>query len=173
MGDLGNQWTLNDWVNAKQAWLASQNMNHKRVKVYKFECFETQGTQDGIGNQVNPNELFRSPKWLARLDHVWLSSVKVFDTVKHGYFTTGDLDVYSEFYLQGYSSSYTTTDGVFIPEYVGDLIEWNGKLWEVADQLEPMTWGYLADQVFYRTVMRRTQRTGLGTTPGVGLGGIK
>jgi len=169
--DLGNQWTLNDFLNAKEAWLATQSMNHKRVRVFKFEVYETAGTQVNPGtNVVNPNEQFRTPKYSVRLDHVWLSQVKVFDTVKRGYFTTGDLDVYSEFSLQGYSPAYLTIDGVNIPEYAGDLIEWNGKLWEVADQLEPVTWGVLADQVFYRTVLRRTQRTGIGVAVGVGIG---
>jgi hypothetical protein len=169
--DLGNQWTLADYMNAKNAWLATQSMNHKRVKVYKFAGYETAGTQNNSGtNTVNPNEMFRRPKYDTRLDHVWLSQVKVYDTVKFGYFTTGDLDVYSEYALQGYSAAYLTIDGNQIPEYAGDLIEWNGKLWEVADQLEPVTWGYLANEVFYRTVMRRTQRTGSGVSASTGVG---
>jgi len=168
--DLGNQWELNDYINAREAWLATQNKNHKRVRVWKFECYEIQGSQVGIQpNEVNPNEQFRVPKWNIRQDHVWLSQVKVYDTVKNGYFTTGDLDVYSEYLIQGYSPAYTTIDGIMIPEYAGDLIEWNGKLWEVSDQLEPVTWGVLSNQVFYRTVLRRTQRTGTGSSPGVGV----
>lgn len=165
--DLGNQWTLNDYMNAKNAWLAGQNKNHRRVRVYKFENYSTVGTQSNSGtNVVNPNELFRQPVFKSRLDHVFLSQVKVFDTVRGGYFTTGDLDVYSEFVLQGYSAGYLTVSGIPIPEYVGDMIEWNGKLWEVADQLDPVSWGFQAEPVYYHTVLRRTQRTNLGITGG-------
>lgn len=165
--DIGNQWTVNDYLNAKTAWIAAQSRNHRQVRVYKFEEFEVRGNQVNQGtNVINPNESYRVPLFNARIDHVWASMVKVFDTVKGGYFTTGDLDVFSEYILQGYSTAYTTPDGVEIPEYAGDMIEWNGKLWEVADQMEPIQWGYQANSVFYRTVMRRTQRTNIGITSG-------
>lgn len=158
--ELGNSWSLNDYLNAREAWIAGSNKNHRQVYVYKFAEYDTEG------NAANPNERFRRPVFTKRLDAVWLSMVRVFDTVKGGYFTTGDLNVNSEFVLQGYSPSYTTPSGVLIPEYAGDMIEWNGKLWEVADQLEPVQWGFLADQVLYSTVMRRTQRSGIGIKVG-------
>lgn len=160
MGDLGNIWTLNDYVNAKQAWLASQSKSHRYINVFKFIDYQLGG------NPTNPNEALRIPMYGKRKDHVWIAMVKVYDTVKGGYFTTGDLQLYSEYVLQGYSPAYLTTEGVNIPEYAGDLIEWNGKLWSVADQLEPIQWGYLSPQVMYCTVMRKTQRTNIGIKVG-------
>jgi hypothetical protein len=160
MGDLGNNWTLNDYTNAKYAWLATIQKDHRKVIVYKFIDYQTEG------NQCNPNETLRLPTYGKRLDSIWLSMVKVYDTVKGGYFTTGDINVYSEFLVQGYSPAYTTADGNVIPEYAGDLIEWNGKLWAVADMLEPIQWGFLSKQVFYCTIMRKTQRTSIGVKIG-------
>ena len=160
MGDLGNFFDLNDYVNARRAWLESTGKSKKKVRIHTFEGYET------LGNQTKPDETFRKQRYVARIEYVWLSNVKVFDTVKRGYFTTGDLDVYSEFYLRGFSPSYTLPNGVVVGEYSGDLVEWNGKLWEVADQLEPVTWGPFTAQVWYRTVLRRTQRSGIGIEVG-------
>lgn len=160
MGDMGNWGGLTDYINARQAWLESSGKNQKRVKIHVFQGYDT------IGNVTKPDETFRKQKYGVRFEYVWLSSVKVFDTVKGGYFTTGDLDVYSEFYIRGYTAAYTLPNGETNDEYAGDIVEWNGKLWEVSDQLEPVTWGVVANQVLYRTVLRRTQRVGLGIEVG-------
>lgn len=161
MRDLGNRWDLNDFLNAKNSWTAQQGKSHVRVRIWKFNGYNTE-------NSSNPNETFRTPVYEMREDHLWLSQVKVYDTVRGGYFTTGDLDVVSEMELQGYSAAYTLPTGTVIPEYAGDLVEWNGKLWEVADQLEPTQWGYQAAQVYFRSVLRRSQRSGSGIVPGAG-----
>jgi hypothetical protein len=160
MGDLGNSWRMSDFVNAQRAWIGQQSKSHRQIILWKFLEYET------AGNLINPSETIRRIKYAQRLDHVWLSLVKVYDTVKGGYFTTGDLDVHSDFALQGYSASYTLPDNTIIPEYGGDVVQWNGKLWEVADQLEPVQWGYQAKQVFFHTVLRRTQRSGIGVQVG-------
>lgn len=160
MGDLGNFFDLNDHLNTRNAWLESMGKAYKKVRVYTFESYET------AGNQTNPNETFRRVKYSGRDEFVWLSMVKVYDTVKAGYFTTGDLDVYSEFPLRGFSPAYGLPSTVNVSEYSGDIVDWNGKLWEVADQLEPVTSGVHANQVWYRTLLRRTNRSGIGIEVG-------
>lgn len=160
MGNLGNFWDLNDYTNAKEAWTAPQGYDHRRIFFRKFDGYETQG------NQTNPNETFRSAKYTTRADHAWISFVKVFDTVKGGYFTTGDLDVYTTFRIQGFSPAYTLGTGVVVGEYAGDEIIWNGKVWVPSDEVEPIQFGYQAKQVFWRTVLRRADRSGQGNTVG-------
>lgn len=161
MSDLGNYLdVIGDWKNARDSWLASMGKAYKRVRLHLFQGYET------TGNQANPNETFRRPKYVPKLEHIWLSQVKVYDTVKMGYFTTGDLDVYSEFIIRGYSPEYLLESGTAVDEYSGDLVEWNGKFWEVSDQLEPVTYGPHTPHVWYRTVLRRTNRSGAGTESG-------
>jgi hypothetical protein len=156
MGDLGNWGGIGDYDNARKAWLESSGKNQKRVKVYIFQGYDKQG------NVTKPDETFRKPKWTVRFEYVWLSALKSIDLIKGGYFTVSDLDVYSEFLLRGYTAAYTLVNKVVNDEYAGDIVEWNGKLWEVADQLEPVTWGVAANQVWYHTILRRTNRSGLG-----------
>jgi len=160
MADLGNYRDINDYLNVRDSWLSSMGKSNKRVRVHIFLEYES------VGNKENRNETFRRAKYASRFDHAFLSNVKVFDTVKGGYFTTGDLDVYTEYPLRGFSAAYSLPNGVQIPEYAGDLIEWNGKFWEVADQLEPVTAGVVAKQVWYRTVLRKTNRAGIGLEVG-------
>jgi hypothetical protein len=160
MGNLGNFWDLNDYINAREAWIAPQGYNHRSIIVMKFAGYETSGTG------VNPDEQFRAPKYTARSDHAWISQVKVFDTVKGGYFTTGDLDIYTTFRIQGYTPAYTLPSGVNVTEYAGDQIIWNGKVWVVSDQVEPVQFGYQAKEVWWRTVLRRTDRAGQGNVVG-------
>jgi len=160
MGTLGNNWEASEWQDMKDAWLGTRGYVDRQVIFRKFSCYETQG------NQTNANETFRVAAYAERAEHCWLASVKVFDTVKGGYFTTGDLDCYTNFRVQGYTPAYTLDSGVVIPEYGGDEIIWNGKVWVVADQIEPVQFGYQAVQIWWRTVMRRTDRSGVGTTVG-------
>jgi len=161
MGDMGNTWQMGDYLNAKYAWIGQMAKSHRMVNVYKFQEYAVEG------NQTSFSETIRVPVYNKRTDHAWIDMVKVFDTVRGGYFTTGDIHVNTEYALQGYSAGYTSTDGgVNIPEYAGDLIEWNGKLWAVADVLEPVQWGYLAKQVFFVTVMRKTQVTNISVRIG-------
>lgn len=160
MGNLGNFWDLNDYTNAKEAWIAPQGYDHRKIRFMKFASY------DVTGNLEIPDETFRKEVYHEREDHVWISFVKVFDTVKGGYFTTGDIDVYSNFLIQGYSAAYSLPTGVQIPEYAGDKIVWNGKVWTVADEVEPIQFGYQAPQVWYRSVLRRSDRAGVGTSVG-------
>lgn len=155
-----NLWSLPDFLNAKDAWLSTRGYSNRRVLVRKFQGWVV------AGNPSNDNETYREAKFSSRNDTVWLSQVKVYDTVKGGYFTTGDLNVSSTFILQGYSAAYTLPDGTVLPEYAGDEIVWNGKIWVVADQLDPIQFGTKTKQVWYNSVLRRAQRSGLGTTPG-------
>jgi hypothetical protein len=160
MAELGNTGDVNDYKNAKEAWLSSQAKNNRKIEVYVFIGYEVQG------NQSNPNETFRIPKFEHRIDSAYLSLVKVYDTVKGGYFTTGDLNCYTDFVVQGFSQGVTLSNGVVLDEYAGDIIRWNGKLWEVADVLDPVQWGYKSPTVFYSTVLRRTNRSGIGIEVG-------
>lgn len=160
MSEIGNSGDLNDFINQRDSWLGSQAKSHYRVRVFFFQGYEV------TGNQANPNETFRKPIFAGRLDHVWLSFIKVYDTVKMGYFTTGDVQVESEFPMKGFSASYTLTSGEVIPEYAGDIMQWLGKFWEVSDVLEPLQTGYQFGQTWYRTVMRRTNRSGVGVEVG-------
>lgn len=160
MGNLGNFWDLNDYINAKEAWIAPQGYDHRKILFRKFAGYDT------TGNLSNPDETFRVPKYNARADHAWISFVKVFDTVKGGYFTTGDLDVYTGFRVQGYSPSYTLQPGTVIAEYAGDEIIWNGKVWVPSDEVEPIQFGYQAKQVWWRSVLRRADRSGQGNVVG-------
>jgi hypothetical protein len=155
-----NLWNLQDYLNAKDSWLSTRGYSNRRVLVRKFQGWVV------AGNLSNDNETYREAKFSSRNDTVWLSQVKVFDTVKGGYFTTGDLNVSSTFILQGCSAAYTLPDGTVLPEYAGDEIVWNGKIWVVADQLDPIQFGTKTKQVWYNSVLRRAQRSGLGTTPG-------
>lgn len=160
MGNLGNFWDLNDYINAKEAFIAPQGYDQRLITFMKFAGYDT------TGNLESADETFRTAKYHSRSDHVWLSQVKVFDTVRGGYFTTGDLDVISNFMIQGYTAAYTLPSGVVIKEYAGDQILWNGKLWVVADQVEPVQFGYMAKQVWWRSVLRRNDASGQPNTVG-------
>lgn len=160
MGNLGNFWDLNDFINAKEAWIAPQGYTHRKILFQQFAGYETQG------NLVKPDETFRLPKYNVRAEHIWISFIKVFDTVKGGYFTTGDLDCYSNFKIQGFTPAYSLTEGVEISEYAGDQIVWNGQLWACTDVVEPIQFGYQAPQVWWRTTLRRSDRTSQGNTVG-------
>lgn len=160
MGDLGNFGNLEDWKNVRDAWLGSAGKTHRKIRLYTFLEYVV------MGNQTNPNETFRKQKYSVRHDHAWLSFIKVFDTVKKGYFTTGDIDIVSEFPVRGFISAYSLPGGVQIKECAGDLIEWNGNLWEVADILEPIQFGINAPQAWYHTVMRKTNISGQGIVVG-------
>lgn len=160
MADVSNGWQLNDHLNVKKAWLGQMGKSHRRVRVYQFNGYELQG------NTVNPSEAFRNATYKIRDDHVWLSAVKAFDQVRGGFFSTGDLDVNSEFPIQGNSPGLLLPDETSIPEYGGDLIQWNGQLFEVADVLEPVQFGFQALQIWYRTVLRKTNRAGIGVKVG-------
>ena len=157
-----NQWALTDYLNAKEAWFSTRGWSSKKVLLVKFQGWVN------AGNPSNPNEQFREAKYAIRNETVWLSQVKVFDTVKRGYFTTGDLTVASSFVLQGNSPQYTLPGGTLLSEYAGDEIVWNGKIWVVADQLDPIQFGTKTKQVWYVTVLRRAQRSGLVTSTGPG-----
>ena len=160
MGDLGNFFDLNDYNNARKSWLESAGKSQKQVRVFLFQGYEV------LGNQTNPNETFRKPKYVAKSDYVWLSSFTALDMLRDSRIQAGDLECYSEFLLRGFSSSYLLPNSVKVDEYAGDLIDWNGKLWEISDQLEPVTWGVQTQQVWYRVALRRTQRSGIGTEVG-------
>lgn len=161
MGTLGNNWQASEWQDMKDAWLGTRGYTDRQIIFRKFLDYETKG------NSSVTIETFRVPNYAARAEHAWLSSVKVFDTVKGGYFTTGDLDVYSNFRIQGFSPGYTLPNGTVIPEYAGDEIIWNGKVWVVADQIEPVQpGGYQAPQIWWRSVLRRTDRSGVGNVVG-------
>jgi hypothetical protein len=160
MDALVNRWDLSDWQNVRDAFLGQGGYLHRRVVFHKFVGYTISG------NSTDPDNMIRIPAFRTRGDHAWLSQVKVFDTVKRGYFTTGDLDVASSFIIRGYTGGYTLPSGAVIPEYAGDQIEWNGKLWIVADQLEPVQAGTNGPIVFYRTTMRRADRS--GTEQGAG-----
>jgi len=153
MSDLGNSWELNDYTNAEKAWAGQANKSHHQVIVWKFDGYDA-------GKNINPNEVVRTPRYIKRSDHVWLSTLKGFDAAKAGIFLPGDISVNSTFLIQGYSAAYTLPDGMPVPEYSGDYIQWNGSLWAVADQLEPIQWGYDSRQVFYVSILRRNQRVG-------------
>lgn len=161
MGTLGNNWQASEWQDMKDSWLGTRGYVDRQIVFRKFLEYEAKG------NRSSTIETFRTPKYAERAEHVWLSNVKVFDTVKGGYFTTGDLDVYSTFRIQGFSAPYTLPSGVVIPEYAGDEILWNGKVWVVADMIEPVQpGGYQAPQIWWRSVLRRSDRSGVGNTVG-------
>jgi len=150
-------WQAHEVVMARNAFLAQSQYLHRAIVFCKFAGFVIEGTGD---------DLIRTPSFKKRREHVWLSQIKVFDTVKGGYFTTGDLDVNSIFQIRGYNPGFTLPDGTAIEEYVSDHIIWNGKLWTVADQIEPVQVGYLGTTIFWRTTLRRSDRTGVGLTAG-------
>jgi hypothetical protein len=160
MGTLGNNWSASEWQDMKDSWLGTRGYVDRQIVFRKFLSYETKG------NPSIPLESFRIATYSTKAEHVWISQVKVFDTVKGGYFTTGDLDVYSNFRIQGFSPGYTLASGVVIPEYGGDEILWNGKVWQVADQIEPVQFGYQAPQIWWRSVLRRTDRSGIGNVVG-------
>jgi hypothetical protein len=160
MGTLGNNWSASEWQDMKDSWLGTRGFVDRQVIFRKFLGYETRG------NQSVHFESFRVVKYAQRADHVWISQVKVFDTVKGGYFTTGDLDVYTSFRIQGFSAGYTLPSGIVIKPYGGDEIVWNGKVWVVADQIEPVQFGYQAPQIWWRSVLRRTDRAGAGNVVG-------
>jgi len=160
MASMGNFWSVADIENMSKAWLSGQEFTHRQVIFRKFIAYERRG------NQTNPNETFRAAKYAERAEHVWISEVKVYDTVKKGYFTTGDMDCASTFRIQGVTPQYTLANGVVVPEYGGDEIIWLGKIWVVTDQVEPVEFTFKAPQVWWRTVMRKTERSGIGNAPG-------
>jgi hypothetical protein len=121
---------------------------------------------DNQGDQTKPDEQFRVSIYQNTGKHVWLSQVKVYDTVKGGYFTTGDLDCQADFPIRGASAGYILPNKVSIAENAGDEIIWNGKIWKVADQVDPVQIGLQGSHIYYRTVLRRTDRSGSGLSVG-------
>jgi len=157
---LDNYWDLNDYNLARDGFLMAQGYNSHRVIVRKFRSFE-------FKNPDRPAvERYRVPVYAERQDTIYLSQVKVFDTVKAGYFTTGDLDVNTTFQLFGQSPALILPNGVKLNENAGDQIIWNGKIWQVADQVEPIIQGYKGQVIFWRSVLRRIDRSGQGTSSG-------
>lgn len=147
--DLGNFGGLDDYTNAKDAWIGSSGKSHRLVLYYAFQEYTSSGS-------AIPDEKFRQIVYATKKTHIWLAFIKPQDTTVGGRFTTGDLDINSEFQLQGYQAPTTLPDGTVVPGRGSDLVGWNGKLWEVADVLEPIQWGYQEAQVFYHTVMRHS-----------------
>src|SRR5713101_4686022 len=153
---IDTQWDVNDWQLARDLFQSKASYTHRKVIVRKFRNYQTR-------NPDRPTiEQFRTPVYDERADHVWLSWVRVFDTVKGGYFTTGDMDVNSSFQLIGFSPAYIRPNGVRIEEYAGDELIWNGKIWIVSDQVEPIQFGMKGGVVYWRTVMRRVDRSSQG-----------
>jgi hypothetical protein len=161
MGGLSNIWGIEDYVNARDAFLSDSQWVDFHVIFRQFRGYEAKNSDQ------TPLEQFRVAIYDERAEQLWLNSVKVYDTVKAGYFTTGDLDVNSFFQMQGYTPGYTLPNGDVIEEYAGDQVIWNGRLWTVSDQIEPVQFGIIPQAVYWRTVLRATDRTGQGTTPGV------
>jgi hypothetical protein len=162
MGNLANLWGIEDYLNARDAFLSESQWVQFQVVFRQFRSYEEKNSDKFIMEQ------FKKAVYSDRAEYLWLSNVKVFDTVKGGYFTTGDLDVNSFFQMRGFTEGYILPNGVRIKEYAGDQVIWNGKLWIVSDQVEPVQFGILPSAVYWRTVLRAVQRTGQGTTPGVG-----
>jgi len=160
MGYLQSPWDINDFVNARDAVFSESQWVHFQVIFRKFLGYEL------MNPDRTPLEQYNVPQYATRAEHVWLSSVKVFDTVKGGYFTTGDLDVNSFFKIQGYAPAEVLPTGVKISEYAGDQIIWNGKVWVLSDQIEPVQFGIIPGTVYWRSVLRAVDRSSQGTTPG-------
>lgn len=162
MGNLSNIWDISDYINARDAFLSESQWVQFKVIFRKFRAYESKDIEKFVMEQ------FRVPRYSERAEYLWLSSVKVYDTVKGGYFTTGDLDVNSFFQMRGFTEGYILPNGTVVQEYAGDQIVWNGKLWIVSDQVEPVQFGILPQAVYWRSVLRAVQRTGQGVTPGPG-----
>jgi hypothetical protein len=160
MGTLGNNWSAAEWQDMKDSWLGTRGYVDKQIIFRKFMSYDMRG------NLSNTIETFRIAKYSQRSEHVWLSQVKVFDTVKGGYFTTGDLDIYSNFKMQGFTSGYKLPTGVVVKPYGGDEVIWNGKIWVIADQIEPVQFSYQAPQIWWRSVVRRADRSSQGNVVG-------
>lgn len=151
------RWSASDFNLARELFLGKGSWAHRRIIFRKFKNYASQGTGP---------EAFRVPAYDSRQESVWLSNVRVFDTVKGGYFTTGDLDVNSLFQIRGFSPAYTLEDSTPVAEYAGDEVIWNGKVWVVSDQVEPIQFGPTAGVVYWRTVLRAADRSGPGITVG-------
>lgn len=162
MGNLSNLWGIGDYINARDAFLSESQWVQFQVIFRQFRSYE------GKNSDRTPLEQYKVPIYSSRAEYLWLSSVKVYDTVKGGYFTTGDLDVNSFFQMRGFTEGYILPNGTTVKEYGGDQVIWNGKLWIVSDQVEPVQFGILPQAVYWRTVLRAVQRTGQGITPGPG-----
>jgi len=162
MGFLSNLWDIGDFQNAREAFLSESQWVQFQVIFRQFRGYEQKNADQ------TPLSQFRAPVYDTRAEYVWLSNVKVYDTVKAGYFTTGDLDVNSFFQMKGYVAASILPDGTTITEYAGDQLIWNGRLWMVSDQIEPVQHGILPDPVWWRTVLRAVTRTGQGVTAGPG-----
>ena len=148
-----------DFMNLRDAAIAQLGYVARNILFRKFMGYNFTGT--GM-------ERFRTATYAERGETVWLSQIKAFDVSRGGRFTTGDLDVYSIFQIQGFSASIDLPNDTQVGEYGGDQIIWNGKLWVVADQVEPVPFGPMTEAIFYRTVLRHADRRGQGVTPGVG-----
>ena len=160
MGGIGTGWNASDWQNERTSWQASGVWNQRTVIFRKFLQYETKG------DSTNPDATFRVPVYQTTGQQAWLSQVKVFDTVRGGYFTTGDLSCNSEFLIRGSTPAYTLESGITTPEYAGDEIEWNGKVWKVADEVEPVQMGPQGGRIWYNTTLRRSGRSGVGVAVG-------
>ena len=157
MSPVDNYPQASDWVNMRDNFLASLGYVGRTVLFRKFKNYSTQGS--GL-------ESHRITVYNERTETIYLSNVRVFDTVEGGYFTTGDLDVATSFQIRGYSPAYTLPDNTVISEYAGDEIIWNGRVWVPADQIEPKPFGPRSGIVYWRSVLRVTDRSAQGLTPG-------
>lgn len=155
---LENYPSAADWQTFGENFRANLNWLSRTITFRKFQGFSMKGAT-GI-------EQHRVPQYTEREEIVWLADVKVYDTVKGGYFTTGDLDIHSPFQIQGFSPAYSLPNGEEVSEYGGDEIIWNGKIWVPSDQIEPRPLGPRSGIVFWRTVLRVTQRSSQGLGAG-------
>lgn len=153
-------WQVEDYLNMRDGILAQAEYHNHEIVFRQFKGYAVSNEAGAVIEQ------FRTPLFYTLGTNAWLAPVKVFDTVKGGYFTTGDLQCQSTFQIQGYSPAYVLDDGTKINEYAGDQVIWNGKVWLVADQIDPRIAGFMAQPVLYNTTLRRVDRSSQGVTAG-------
>lgn len=156
-----NFWDYNDFANFRDAYFSQAGYVDRRVLFKRFTGWKTLNAEGPTIEQIKVAEFAQ------KRTHVYISEVKQFDTDRRGAFVAGDMDCLSTFQIRGRTPGYVTEQGERIDEYAGDEIIWSGKVWRVADQVEPIIAGLMTGTVYYRTVIRRHDLSGPGTSPGI------
>jgi hypothetical protein len=146
---VDNFWDYNDFQNFRDAFMAKAGYVERVVTFRRFTGWKILNVEGPTIEQVP------KAQYVQKRAHVWLSSVREFDSDRRGAFVAGDMDIHSTFRIRGRTPSLVLANGAKIDEYAGDEVVWNGIIWRVVDTIDPVVAGLPTGVVYFRTVMRR------------------
>lgn len=158
---IETSWQASDVVNVTDAFLASLQYIARQVIFQKFLSFQNQGSGQAL-------EQFQAPVYASRAAIIWIEPFnRTYDQQRNERIEPESLNIVCPFPVQGSSPAVSLQNSTVVSTaYGGDQIIWNGKLWVVSDQVEPVQAGALGPIAFWKTQIRYTGKTGQGTTTG-------